>query len=322
MVRRSDGFGSAAAGVLDPSLMPPRAIVATLLLPLLLGCSVRQAPALPQERRPIIFAHRGGAGEAPESTLQAMQSAIARDPKVAIELDLRESKDGYLVVIHDGTVDRTTDGQGAVEAMTLAQLKALDAAHCATPGVGRGTAPPETCRASPPATFPLRGKGYRIPTLDEVFEALPPTTLIAIEVKAAGFEEAVARRVRRSGRIGRLIVGSSLDGAAGRLSELLPEVPHYFPRWAAVRLAASVKVSNGNLSRPAYQVLATPRAGMGLRMDTPGMLRVAHELGVMVLFWTIDDPAEMRELVRLGADGIITDFPARARETLAAPPPR
>ncbi len=296
--------------------MPSRLAV---LLPLLLACSAcstRQAPALPEVKRPIVFAHRGGAGEAPESTLQAMQAAIAHDPAVAIELDVRESKDGYLVVIHDATVDRTTDGRGAVDSLTLAQLKALDAAYCATPGVGRGTAPPDACRTSPAATFPLRGKGYRIPTLDEVFEALPRTTLIGIEVKAAGFEEAVARRIRRSGRLGRLVVGSALDGVSGRLHELLPEAPHYFPRWAAARLAASAKVTNGNLSRPAYQVLATPRAGMGLRMDTPGMLQVAHRLGVLVLFWTIDDPAEMQELLRLGADGLITDFPGRAREVI------
>jgi glycerophosphoryl diester phosphodiesterase len=290
------------------------------MIPLLLvlaACSARQTPVLPDVRRPIVFAHRGGGGEAPESTVPAMQAAIARDPSVAIELDVRQTKDAYLVVIHDATVDRTTNGRGAVEAMTLAELKALDAAYCATPGVGRGTAPSAACRAAGDnARFPLRGKGYQIPTLDEVFEALPRTTLIGIEVKAAGFEEAVARRVRRSGRLRRVIVGSALDGVSSRLLEVLPEATHYFPRWAAVRLATSAKVSNGHFSRPAYQVLATPRAGMGLRMDTAGMIGVAHRLGVLVAYWTINEPSQMEELIRLGADGIITDYPGRAREVL------
>jgi glycerophosphoryl diester phosphodiesterase len=300
--------------------MPPAPSNSPKLFALVLlaaACSTRQSPALPDVRRPIVFAHRGGGGEAPESTLQAMQAAIARDPAVAIELDVRESKDGYLVVIHDGTVDRTTNGRGAVESLTLAELKALDAAYCATPGVGRGTAPSSTCRApGSDARFPFRGKGYRIPTLDEVFETLPRTTLIGIEVKAAGFEEAVVRRIRRSGRIGRMIVGSALDGVGSRLRELLPEVPHYFPRWAAIRLAAAAKVSNGHLSRSSYQVLATPRKGAGFRMDTPGLIQVAHRLGVLVAYWTINEPREIEQLVRLGADGIMTDYPGRAREVL------
>jgi glycerophosphoryl diester phosphodiesterase len=146
-----------------------------------------------------------------------------------------------------------------------------------------------------------------------VLAALPPTTLIGIEVKAPGYEEALAKRLRQSGRLDRLVVGSADDDIAARIRKLLPEVPQWFPKWAAVRLATGAKMSNGRLSRPAYQVLATPRSGAGLSMDTPGMIEVAHQLGVVVTYWTINDASEMEHLLRLGADGLITDYPRRAR---------
>ena len=79
-----------------------------------------------------------------------------------------------------------------------------------------------------------------------------------------------------------------------------------------MRFAAAAKLTNGALPAPSYQVFAVPLSGAGMRLDTAGMIRVARALGVMVTFWTINDAAEMDRLVRLGADGIITDYPARA----------
>ena len=296
-----------------------RLAAAPLLVGLVVACQGGRpaAPPFPDVPRPIVFAHRGGAGEAPENTLRAMQAAIAANPQVAIELDVRRSRDGHLVVIHDATVDRTTDGSGAVAALTLAELQRLDAGHCATPGVGRGTTTARACRAQLPEhvlkqLFTLRGQGYRIPTLAEVFDALPRSTLIGIEVKSAGYEAEVAAALRRSGRRGRLIVGSGQDDVAEKLRALLPELPHYFPRSAGVRFAAAAKLTNGALSRPDHQVFAVPLKGAGLRLDTAGMIRVARASGVMIAFWTINDPAEMDRLIRLGADGIITDYPGRA----------
>jgi glycerophosphoryl diester phosphodiesterase len=285
-----------------------------LVLTAVAACGGRRAvaPPLPDVPRPIVFAHRGGSGEAPENTVRAMQAALAANPDVAIELDVRRSRDGHLVVIHDATVDRTTDGTGKVAELTLAELQALDAGHCATPGRGRGTASPAACRSESADRFPFRGQGYRIPTLAEVFAGLPTGTLIGIELKAPGYEAAVAELLRKSGRQGRLMVGSGQDEVAARLRALLPEVPQYFPRSAGVRFAAAAKFTNGALARPDYQVFAVPLKGAGLRLDTAGMIRAAHAAGVMITFWTINDPAEMDRLVRLGADGIITDYPGRA----------
>lgn len=282
----------------------------------------RSAPAgLPSWARPLIFAHRGGAGEAPESTLAAFQAA-ARDPGVgqelAIELDVRASRDGQIVVIHDATVDRTTDGHGRVDELTLAELQALDAAHCATPGRGNGTARRGDCPRAPPdpARFPLRGQGIRIPTLAQALATLPPRALIGIEVKAAGFEAALAAQLRASGRLSRLVIGSADAAIADRLQALLPEVPRYFPRGAAVRLALAAKLASAGPSRPDHHVLAAPRSGWGLRLDTAGMIAAFHRRGVAVIFFTINDEAEMERLLRLGADGLFTDYPTRARRVV------
>jgi glycerophosphoryl diester phosphodiesterase len=113
-----------------------------------------------------------------------------------------------------------------------------------------------------------------------------------------------------------VVIGSMSDEIGARLRALLPEVAHYFPRWAAIRLTAAAKLSNGHLSRPAYQVLALPVGRSGFDLDTGGMIAVARSLGVLITYWTINEPAEMERLLRLGADGLITDYPRRAREVV------
>jgi glycerophosphoryl diester phosphodiesterase len=284
-----------------------------------LGRAAIRRPAAPvpfgELHRPIIFAHRGGAAEAPESTLTAILGA-ARDPALAIELDVRRTRDGHIIVFHDGTVDRTTEGSGEVAAMDLAELKALDAGFCATPDQGTGTAVRGSCHQETAARFPLRGKDHRIATLAEVLAALPRTTLIGIEVKAAGFEEQLAGELRASSRLDRLIVGSEDPDIAEKLNAVLPEVPHYFPANAAVRFVVATRLSGGHLSWPRYQVLAVPRAGGGLRADTARLIAGAHRRGVLVAYWVINEESDMEALFRLGADAIMTDYPSRARAVL------
>lgn len=265
---------------------------------------------------PLVFAHRGGSGENPESTLAAFVAA-ARDPAVALELDVRASRDGHIVVIHDATVDRTTGGTGQVNQLTLVELQALDAGFCATPGRGSGTARRRDCDPTPdPQRFPFRGLGHRIPTLAEVLAQVPRETLIGIEVKAPGFEAPLAAQLRASGRLSRLIVGSADGTVSNRLAALLPGVPRYFSRGAAVRLVASGKLTSARLAWPAHQVLAAPRSAWGFALDTAGMIAAYHRHGIAVVYFTINDEAQMERLLRLGADGIFTDYPARARQVV------
>jgi glycerophosphoryl diester phosphodiesterase len=229
------------------------------------------------------------------------------------------------VVIHDATVDRTTNGQGLVAALDHKQLAALDAGYCALPGMGRGTAPARICRdPAAAARFPLRGKGHHIPLLNEVLASLPPTTVFGIEVKERGFEEELVALLRAHGRPPRLFIGSAHDEVAVRLKALLPTAWHYFPKGAATQLATSIKLANGALARPEYDLLAIPRGAYGMRLDTAGMLRSAHALGLLVAYWTINDETQMEVLLRAGADAIITDYPGRARRVLGRlglPPP-
>ncbi|MEJ2679856.1 MAG: glycerophosphodiester phosphodiesterase family protein, partial [Gemmatimonadota bacterium] len=116
---------------------------------------------------PLLIAHRGGAGLAPENTMAAFRQAVDRWPVDMMELDVHATADGHCVVIHDPTVDRTTNGQGVVAALSLAELQTLDAGY----------------RFELDGEQPFRDRGVRIPTLDEVLDALPDMRL-TIEVKA------------------------------------------------------------------------------------------------------------------------------------------
>jgi glycerophosphoryl diester phosphodiesterase len=264
------------------------------------------------QRLPLVFAHRGGGGVTPESTLDTFLAAHARNPEAVIEFDVHRSSDGHIVVIHDDTVDRTTNGSGQVTERTLAELQALDAGYCATPGVGIGAADEGDCHAADPSRFPFRGQGYRIPTMDEVFAALPMDTFISVELKQPGIEPALAAALRASGHMDHLIVGSEHDDVAVRLKDLLPELPHYYPTAAATCLALTAKTVSSYAACPHYEAFASPLSGAGLALDTRGVLNAAHRDGVAVIYWTIDEHAEMERLFRLGADGIYSDYPADA----------
>jgi glycerophosphoryl diester phosphodiesterase len=265
---------------------------------------------------PIVFSHRGGGGVEPEATLPAILNGLQRNPQAVVEFDVHQSSDGHLVVIHDDTVDRTTNGTGAVAQKSLAELQGLDAGYCATPGQGNGTAPAGQCHGVA-SGFRFRGMGYRIPTLEEVLAALPAQILLSVEVKQAGIERKVADVLRASGRLQRLIVGAEPDEMSVRLRDALPEVPHYYPKGAATCLALSGKARWSYAACPQYEVFASPLSGAGLALDTEGVLDSAHADGVAVVYWTINDKPTMLRLFRLGADGIFTDYPDLAREALA-----
>jgi glycerophosphoryl diester phosphodiesterase len=299
---------------------PPGRLALLILIAAALGCADdKPHPFFAGQRRPFIFAHRGGGGIEPEATLPALRNARMHYPDAIVEFDVHRSKDGHLVVIHDDTVDRTTNGTGRVAEKTLAELQALDAGHCASPGKGDGTASAEECRSSlDPENFPFRGKDYRIPSLEEVLGQLPMDALLSIEVKAPGYEKQFADVMRASGRLSRLVVGAEDDEIAIRLRDLLPEVPHYLPRGAATCLALAAKVGVDYPACPTYHIFASPLSGAGLKLDTRGVLSSFQARGMMVVYWTINEESEIERLLRLGADGVFTDYPDRARRVVDA----
>jgi len=154
------------------------------------------------------------------------------------------------------------------------------------------------------------------PALQEVLDTLPAETFISVEVKQSGIERQVADQLRASGRLARMIVGAEFDSMATRIKDALPEVAGYLPTGAAKCFALSTKAGWSYPACPVYEAFASPLSGAGLALDTRGILDAAHAEGMAVIYWTIDDEPTMERLFLLGADGIYSDYPDRARAVL------
>lgn len=229
----------------------------------------------------------------------------------AIELDVHATKDGHIVVCHDATVDRTTDGRGAIADLTLDEVQALDNAYWWVPG--------EVVAPDRPAEeYPLRGRArrdesLRIPTLHRVLEEFPDVLLnfdikqTAPAVKA--YEEEVARLLRQHGRADDVIVASFLDDATDAFCRVAPEMCISFGMQGTRDFFTAVRdgLAPPDSAHVALQV--PPRAGE-IELVTSAFVEAAHGAGVAVHVWTIDDPVEMRRLVDLGVDGVMTDRPS------------
>jgi glycerophosphoryl diester phosphodiesterase len=243
--------------------------------------------------RPLVFAHRGGAGLAPENTLPAFQRGLAEGAD-GLEFDVRLSADGVPMVIHDATLDRTTDGTGPVAARTAAELARLDAGFHF--GRDRG--------------HPWRARGARIPRLDETLDAHPGIPVI-IEIKDDDLRaaEAVVAAVRATRAEGTVCVGSFHHLVLQRVRALAPAVatgaslPEAW--WTMVRS----KVRWPWVPPRPFQAFQVPEYHGGRRVLTPAFVRQAHDEGARVQIWVIDDLDAMRRLLDWGADGIITDRP-------------
>ncbi len=265
---------------------------------------------------PLIFAHRGGGGVAPEATIPAMLGARERNPNVIVEFDLHRTLDGQIVVIHDSGIERTTGGKGQVADLTWAEIKDLDAGFCATPRKGNGTADLGHCGSSDdPTMFPYRGSGYRIPTFRAVLDALPRDARLSIELKVGGIEKEVATMLKEDDRLPFVIVGSEWDSIAVRLRAALPQVPHYIPTGAG-KCFATAKLGLDYAACPQYDAVAAPMTAGGFNMVTKGMIKAAHEQGMAMTYFTANDEADIERVLRAGADGLFTDYPDRAATVL------
>lgn len=247
------------------------------------------------DRRPLAIGHRGAAGAAPENTLPALEHArdVGAD---AVEFDLQVTRDGRLVLLHDPTVDRTTDGSGEIGALPLAEVRRLDAGHAFTPDRGR--------------SFPFRGRGVRVPTLEEALEVLDGLPAVA-EVKSAEAGARLAAFLReRPEAARRLIVGGFERAAAGPAAREA--------RWRGAwqeELTPYVllgKVGLAGLAVPDADAAMVPERKGLVRIPTPRFVRRAHRDGIGVHVWTVNRPDRMRALLDAGVDGILSDFPARA----------
>lgn len=248
-----------------------------------------------ESSRPLVIAHRGGAGLFPENTLYAFEQSHRIGVDI-LELDIRATKDGKVVVIHDSTVNRTTDGSGPVSEMTLAEVKKLDAAYRFSPDAGR--------------TFPFRASGVTVPTLEEVFNALPEARF-NIEMKQEGLVAPLCNLLRGRELTDRTVVASFRQSSLDEFRRECSEVATSASSSEVSQFLAMYKSGLGASYSPSMQALQVPQNLFGLQVVSPEFIENARKLNLQVHVWTINNPADMQRLLELKVDGIMTDYPDR-----------
>lgn len=246
---------------------------------------------LAQLPHPMIFAHRGASAHAPENTIAAFQLAVQQGAD-GIELDVALCADGQVMVIHDQTVDRTTQGSGRVREMSLDELRSLDAG----------------------SHFDIAFRGEPIPTLEQVFEAVGHKTFINIELKniRSPFDdlpEKVVALVRRHGMIDRVLFSSFIPWSLRRLHRLRPEIP--------VGLLAYRGLA-GAWARGWLGKALVPYQSLHIYMDDVNdrLIERVHEEEHKAFVFTVNQASDMFRLFDNGVDGIFTDDPMLARRVV------
>lgn len=251
---------------------------------------------------PLVIAHQGGDGLWPGDTLYAFEHAAELGADV-LEMDLHITADGVLVINHDETVDRTTDGTGEIEAMTLDQIKALDAGYEWSNDNG--------------STFPFRSMGIMIPTLEEVFQTFPDYRM-TIEIKKTTGSMAVpfCNMIRAYNMQDKIVVASFYDERMAEFRQVCPEVATSSAKDETTVFVLLSKAFLGRLYSPKFFTLQVPEESGGITIMTAQFVRAAHERNLRVEPWTIDDPEQMRLYIDWGVDGIMTDRPDVMLEVL------
>ena len=239
--------------------------------------------SLPQ---PVIFAHRGASAHAPENTLAAFELALAQNAD-AIELDVKLSADGHAVVIHDSTVDRTTGRRGRVKDLSFQQLKALDAS----------------------GSFSEKYRGEKIPSLEEVFEAVGQRTFINVELTnyttpRDSLVETVCMLVKRLGLQKRVLFSSFFASNLSKARAYLPDVPTGLLAFGGL-LGAWARSFGFNFGK--YEALHPY-----LKDVTSQQVQRVHRLNRRIHVWTVNEAEDMRRLFHWGVDAIFTDDPRLA----------
>lgn len=289
--------------------MTPRLLV--LVVPVLVAVSTGAVvPVASAAGSVVVSAHRGGAAHAPENTMVAFRNAV-RLGVDQLEADTQLTGDGHLVVLHDDTVDRTTDCSGTVNAMELTDLQRCDAAYWFSPGQ-------PTTRPDGEVPHPLRGRGVTIPTTDELlaYVADQARVELSLEIKdipgEANFDatgtvvaEALVPLVVQHGLVDRVVVQSFWPLALDAVKRLDPRI--------RTQLLTTSQTGQTALQNLAY-VRARGHDVMAPDHDAPDLtdttVAAAHAAGVEVVAWTPDRPTDLRAALALGVDGLITNFPA------------
>ena len=244
---------------------------------------------------PRVVAHRGDSANYPENTLPSFISACELGVDV-IETDVHLTKDGHIVIWHDPTLERNTDGSGTIESHTLEELKDLDAGYTFTKDGGR--------------TFPFRGKGVKLTTLEEALQRLPDMRF-NIDLKSQ--EEAIVPTyidiIRHNHAEDRVCTASFHGDNLKRLRAAAPDLLTSISTMEVVPLVLKQKLHMLPRRFSRTLVFQVPVVHSGIKVITPSFVRDMHRRDAVVMVWTINDRTEMERLYSIGVDTIMTDDP-------------
>ena len=241
---------------------------------------------------PLRIAHRGasGPGLAPENTLAACEKALQIGVDI-LEIDVRATRDGQLVVLHDSALDRTTNGTGLVADLLGDQVRQLDAGRWFSPDFA----------------------GERVPLLEDVLDLARNQALVLIEIKADGIAERVLQAIEAMNAAERVVVQAFNPQTVQRLNLLAPTLPTALLVGQLPTTPSRVRARR--LVRQVLQVGANALA-MWYAVLTPPFLEETRKRGIAVWAWTVDEDIAMRDLATMGVQGIITNQPDRLNRVL------
>jgi glycerophosphoryl diester phosphodiesterase len=249
---------------------------------------------------PRVFGHRGSAGTHPENTLESFAAAAATGAEY-LEFDIHMTRDGEVVVSHDDHLERNCGRPGVIRDLTYADLAAADAGRMFT---------------LDGATFPFRGKGLKVPRLADVLAGFSRLRMI-IEIKQITPSVVVAmlEAIDRAGTRRSVLVASEHQEPLDEVRKLAPEIPTNFSYFECGRFMQAMATRDDSY-RPPGAALQIPRSYESWQLVTPESVDFAHRAGVEVHVWTVNEETEMGELLDMGVDGLISDYPGRALEVI------
>lgn len=252
--------------------------------------------------QPRIFGHRGNSKEYPENTLPSFQSAAEIGVDV-IETDVHLSKDGHFVIIHDDSVERTTNSKGSIRELTLSELKKLDAGFHFTPDG---------------AHFPCRGQGITIPTLQEVLRAFPNQRFnVDLKDKNPAQAERYCTLLREEDAVERVLTASEYSSNLAAVRKILPEMATSASMWEVLGVFFLYRSSLLSLKKGiTADALQVPEFYGTTHIVTKNFVRAMHNIGVQVHVWTINREIDMKRLLELNVDAIMSDDPALLKRVM------
>ncbi len=246
---------------------------------------------------PLVIARQGGAGLRPGNTLAAFENAVRMRVDM-LQLDVQSSADGALVLMHDSTVDRTTEGSGAVAAFSLAELQQLDAAYDWSADGGQ--------------SFPLRGTDVRVPALEEVLAAFPEARMmIDIQQEAPALGMPLCTLLAAHNMQQKVLVAAISAVAIQDFRKACPQVATAASQRETTNFYLLNLMFVGAAYSPPFAVLQVPEKRSGLQLITPTFTSTAHLKQLRLHVWTVNETDAMRRMMDAGVDGIITDYPDR-----------